>query len=280
MPYVLYFGHVNVDITLRVDEFSSQGESRKVKSYEEKMGGTAYNAYMSMKSLGVPVRIFSVVGPRADIGVDGYFVKGDKNPTCWIINSGEEQMAYVYQGLWEVLDSIDVSLPLEDFSWLHFSTGNPRFYLKVAKKANALGKKISFDPSQEIHYVYTPEKFREMLELADIFFCNELEYQRAREYAEDALENKIIVRTEGARGASLHIPGRGWEHVDGENVNVVDTLGAGDTFRAGFYAALYRGYELLEAVKFGNLAASKVVESTDSYYRGTWDDLVAMGKKI
>lgn len=280
MSFLLYFGHVNIDISLRVEDFGDVGESREVYSYFSRIGGTAYNAYRGLRALDVPAEIFSVVGPEIREDIDGYLVRDRRNPTCWIITNGQEQMAYLYQGLWKELHKMDVELPLEKYEWLHFSTGNPRFYVKIARKARRLGKKIAFDPSQEIHYVYTREIFKEILHLSDMFFCNIQEYERAREYAPSLLEEKIIIRTEGPRGASFYTPQNGWIHIPTLLARVVDTTGAGDTFRAGFYAALYRGYDILDAVKYGNLAALSVVESSRSYYEGTWGTLENMRNKI
>ncbi len=272
MSYILYFGHVNIDVILRIQNFGNLGESREVLGYESRLGGTAYNAYRSLISLRVPSKIFSVIGPEIE-GIDGYFVRDDKTPTCWLITDGKEQMAYIYQGKWKKLHRMEIDIPIEDFEWLHFSTGNPEFYIKMAKKAKELGKKISFDPSQEIHYIYNEKTFMEMLSFADLFFCNEKEYEKAFNFAQDKIFEKIIIRTEGEKGASIYMPNEGWEHIEAEKVNVVDTTGAGDTFRAGFYAALYRGYGIKEAVKFGNLAAAKVVQSKDTFYTGIWEDL-------
>ncbi len=272
MSYLLYFGHVNIDVMLRVQNFGNVGESREVVSYETRLGGTAYNAYMSLLALRVPSKIFSVIGPEIE-GIDGYFVRDDKTPTCWLISDGREQMAYVYQGKWKEMDRMEIDIPIEEFEWLHFSTGNPKFYIGVARKAKELGRKISFDPSQEIHYIYDEKTFMEMLSLADLLFCNEKEYEKALNFAKNKLFEKIIIRTEGEKGASIFVPDEGWDHIEAEKVNVVDTTGAGDTFRAGFYAALYRGYGIKESVKYGNLAAAKVVQTKSTFYTGTWDDL-------
>ena len=272
MPYILYFGHVNIDVMLKVQNFGNLGESREVLSYESRLGGTAYNAYKSLIALGVSAKIFSVIGPEIE-DVDGYFVKDYKTPTCWLISDGKEQMAYIYQGKWKELGRMEIDVPIQEFEWLHFSTGTPEFYIKVAKKAKELGRKISFDPSQEIHYIYDEKTFMEMVSLADLFFCNEKEYEKALNFGQDKLFEKIIIRTEGERGASIFIPNEGWEHIEAEKVDILDTTGAGDTFRAGFYAALYRGYDIKKAVKYGNLAAAKVVESKNSFYMGSWNDL-------
>ena len=282
MPYLLYFGHVNVDVIMRVKEFAPIGESREVVMYERRIGGTAYNAFKSLMNLGVPTKIFSVISPEMKEGIDGYFVYDKMNPTCWIVTDGKEQLAYIYQGKWKRRDELNMDYSvLQNFEWIHLSTGNPEFYLDVARYAKKIGKKVGFDPSQEIHYVYGRDIFRNILRLSDIFFCNEREYEKALEFAEDILFEKTIVRTEGCRGASLYIPSRGWIRGEAFEVPVIDTTGAGDSFRAGFYAALYYGHSLEDAIRIGNFVASRVVANESSYYLGTWDDVLDfMGNKI
>ncbi len=270
--FLLYFGHVNFDTILRVSRLPGKGESTEVLNIFERIGGTAYNAYMGLRALGVPVHLFTVVGEDFSDKLEGWVIKGSRTPRCWIVSDGKEQSAFMYQGLWKNEEELHIDFDaLGEYEYLHFSTGNPKFYLKVAREGKRKGAKIAFDPSQEIHYVYDRRMFRELLDLADLFFCNEREYEKAEEYASDILYSKIIVRTEGDRGASLYLPEEGWKHFPANKVDVVDTTGAGDSFRAGFYAALYHGYSIEDAVKCGNSIAAKVVSSTDTYYTGPWD---------
>lgn len=50
--------------------------------------------------------------------------------------------------------------------------------------------------------------------------------------------------------------------------HVVDTVGAGDGFCAGFLAGLLRDYSLEEAVRLGNLIGSQVIQTV-----GDWEGL-------
>ncbi len=274
MNRVLYFGHVNIDVLLRVSGIPSRGESTEVVKMSERIGGTAYNAYKGLKSLGVPVDIFTVVGQDFEEKLDGYVIRGERTPMCWIVTDGKEQTAFVYQGLWKNKQRLNLDLRvLENYSHIHFSTGNPHFYLRVALRARELGKIIAFDPSQEIHYIYSKDIFKRMLSLSNFFFCNEREYEKALEFAPELLKRKIVIRTEGARGASLYSPTKGWRYFPAYKVDVVETTGAGDSFRAGFYAALYHGYSIEDAIKAGNWVASRVVSSSSTYYTGRWEEL-------
>jgi sugar/nucleoside kinase (ribokinase family) len=114
--------------------------------------------------------------------------------------------------------------------------------------------------------VYTPETFCRLLPYADIFFCNESEAQRALQYVgkkdiTDLLDDvKTIVQTLGKRGSriisadeEIFIPGVKVE-------NPLDTTGAGDAYRGGFYAARYRGYSMEASGAAGAITASEVIK--------------------
>jgi len=66
--------------------------------------------------------------------------------------------------------------------------------------------------------------------------------------------------TRGARGASLHAAdGRSWERA-GQDVEVVDTVGAGDAFCAGLIDALVRGLAPAEVLERAAARAAAVVQ--------------------
>jgi adenosine kinase len=71
----------------------------------------------------------------------------------------------------------------------------------------------------------------------------------------------IVVVTHGAKGASLYRDGGRAQHLDAFPVErVVDPTGAGDALRAGWYAALQVGLGFDEALRWGQAAASIVVQ--------------------
>ena len=53
---------------------------------------------------------------------------------------------------------------------------------------------------------------------------------------------------------------------------IADPTGCGDTYRAGFYTALYKGYEIPEALTIASTVASFVIEETGALtHIPTWD---------
>jgi sugar/nucleoside kinase (ribokinase family) len=102
----------------------------------------------------------------------------------------------------------------------------------------------------------------ELLDLVDVLLPNEAEacLIARRESLDEALNwlcrhVPLVVVKCGSRGALVQ---RGEEHifVDPVPVDAVDTIGAGDSFNAGFLSAWLRGLNLQECGKAGNIAGA------------------------
>jgi sugar/nucleoside kinase (ribokinase family) len=96
----------------------------------------------------------------------------------------------------------------------------------------------------------------------DILFCNERELLKiARMTDEDAAADKvsaevrILIVKRGPRGASVYTQGQRMD-APAVPVQVQDTVGAGDTFNAGFLYRWLRNSPLDECLAFGNLTAA------------------------
>jgi sugar/nucleoside kinase (ribokinase family) len=102
----------------------------------------------------------------------------------------------------------------------------------------------------------------ELLGLVDIFLPNEDEACRitGKSDAEGAIESlakrvPLVAIKCGKRGSLVQKAGRRW-FVPAQLVNPVDTIGAGDSFDAGFLAAYIRGEAPEVCADFGNRAAA------------------------
>jgi nucleoside kinase len=151
---------------------------------------------------------------------------------------------------------------------IHVSTGVFEHYIKAVKLAREMGKKVSFDPGPEIHYQYDRPRLEAMLPNCDYLFLNEHEMKvmlgnLAMTRPEEVLPMApamTIVMTRGKEGSSIFTrEGRtdtGIYRVE----KVVDPTGAGDAFRSGFYAGLFKGADLATCARYGAVVSSFIVE--------------------
>jgi sugar/nucleoside kinase (ribokinase family) len=102
----------------------------------------------------------------------------------------------------------------------------------------------------------------ELLGLVDIFLPNDDEACRITgesdaESALSALARRVpmVAIKCGKRGALVQMGNKKWE-VPGQPVTPVDTIGAGDSFNAGFLAAYLRGETPDACAAFGNRTAA------------------------
>ena len=75
-----------------------------------------------------------------------------------------------------------------------------------------------------------------------------------------ALGPKVVIVKLGSAGCYLHTP-EGGGRVPPLASRVVDTTGAGDCFVGGFVTGLVRGWDLLDSVRLGHVAAACCVEA-------------------
>ncbi|MDD1771293.1 MAG: carbohydrate kinase family protein [Methanomassiliicoccales archaeon] len=282
-PFLCVYGHTNLDHLLMLKELPEKNTSGNVMSKKSFFGGTGANVATMASALGVPTALVSYVGKdlpssfrelmesKGVILDELIAVEGQETPTVWIAtDDGQDQIAYVFQGAMAGMHSYPLQVKAaKEALAVHLMTGSPDYYLKLISQPYMLRKQKSLDPSQEIHHVWDAERFVKALGISSTFFCNQSELSTALRYTgkkspEDLLELvPVIVSTLGAKGARIYTRS---EIVDvpSVKVKVLDPTGAGDAFRAGFYAGLYRGMGWLECGALGCSAASYVVASEGS----------------
>lgn len=286
--YLGVFGHVVLDTIVRVPKLPEPNTSIQILDRRRYFGGTGGNLARAAGRLGIRVSLASFVGPEfpsdywAALAADGVdltdlrAVRGASTPAAWIFSDPKgNQVALVDQGPMEDTAHRPVLRhSVRDVELVHIGTGRPEYYAKVAALAEDLDRPIAFDPSQEIHYVYTPRTFRPLLARATYFFGNEAEIARAKQFVRatdtrDLLRYvEVVVATRGPKGSTILTRDGSIAVPRVRPSRVVDVTGAGDAYRAGFYVGLARGYDLRRAGVLGSAVASFVLEA-----RGTQTNL-------
>jgi len=286
------YGHAALDLIYNSDEFPKPNTCVELKERKQHFGGTGANLARIAATLDVRTALACHVGddfPKAfmeslrESGVDTADVvrlRGKRTPFIILVSdSKHNQIGFVDQGAVLEQERLPIRTHTTDSSkFVHIGTGRPSYMLKVAKRARRRKKTVAFDPAQELHYVYTPESLKAVLENTDIFFANTSELERAKSYLNLAEDQellsyvKMVVNTRGGEGSRIITEDDDILVGTIQPDKVVDTTGAGDGFRAGFYAGLSRSLPIEECAWVGASTASFVVESEGSQSTlPTWD---------
>lgn len=300
-PFLTVYGHVCLDQIMSLERFPEPNTSVDILEKHRYFGGTGANIATVAASLGVPTALCSFVGPdfppdfrefMEGRGVDlreMETVEGYETSTVLIVTDMQEnQVAFVYQGPMRDMGSYSPrTTSAREARFVHISTGRPDYYLALLDECRKMGKDISFDPAQEIHGIWDRERFRRALPLVDRFFCNGNELRTALRYMEvpgpEGMLQDVgtIINTRGSAGALVFTSEGSWAVPAARPDRVVDPTGAGDAFRAGFYAGLYYGEGLLESVAYGNATASFILEAKGSLTSiPTWENVEARAADI
>jgi sugar/nucleoside kinase (ribokinase family) len=277
---LLVSGHVNVDRFLRLPQFPSDDRTVPVESHRVELGGTATNIALTASGYGVATGLVSRVGAefppafwerlrRAHIDLRGVeTVDGPSTPTAYILEDHRAgQRTLMDQGPMGAPPRRSRPRPwLSEYSWLHLTTGDPEFQLRLMSESRKRGLHAAADPAQEVYYRWDRGRLRALLAGSEVLFGNRSELDRiARLFGvrgPEALVDRVplVVRTEGPTGATawdrcgkVHVPGR-------KPRRVHTVVGAGDAFRGGFYAAWFEGEEVPDCLRAGTRAASRWLE--------------------
>jgi sugar/nucleoside kinase (ribokinase family) len=274
------FGHVVVDNIFSVPKLPRANTSISTEGADVVYGGTGANISMVATRLGVKTALASFIGtgfPKGygralkNAGVDVKdlkVVEGYTTPQAWIFSDpNQNQITIIDQGPMKDATNFDLQKhTIESSQIIHIGTGRPGYYQKVVDLASSLGKKISFDPAQELSYVYNPESFRGIVQKADFLFGNKMEIQTAMAYLNlkedvDLLDFvDVLIVTKGGKGSAIVTQDKRLFIPSIQPDVVEDTTGAGDAYRAGFFAGLQKGEGLERCGLIGSATASFIVE--------------------
>lgn len=247
MTFLTVVGHINIDIIFRVGAIPTFG-SEEIDSIDRRLGGTGANIAMFTANLGTPVRLVSKISSnfpedllvqlrndKIDLSLE---TSGEEGPVCYIADAKDNQIAYMYQG--------PMNKPGKDYEldskYCHFATSNPDWIINLMRRTSSI--KV-LDPGQEIKYRWKREKLAEAVRMADLVVVNEAEFNYLSSFTKVDADKTIV--TLGGRGAIF-----GNEIIPTEHIPLASTLGAGDMFRAGFYASLHRGKDTKQAIACAN----------------------------
>jgi ribokinase len=272
MSTVLNFGSINIDHVYRVEHFVRPGETINCQDYKRFAGGKGLNQSVALVQAGVCVCHAGKMGAEdtwlkiliKDKGVDTKFVETSNGPSGHAIiqvNAQGENSIVIVGGANRLISESDVQRIVANFG--------PEDYLLTQNEVNAVPQIIQSAKAQGLTTVFNPapmnpEVLNYPLELVDILVLNETEAQSLTGESEPEricktlnhrYSNMAIVLTMGAKGAAYFSPQVRF-HQSAEQVHVVDSTGAGDTYIGFFLAELIKTGEPRSALGYASRAAA------------------------
>jgi sugar/nucleoside kinase (ribokinase family) len=260
-----------------------------------RVAGAESNFAIALARLGVPVAWVSRVGddPLGEVvrstiageGVDVSHVRVDPAPTGvffkWREDGRSFPLYYRRGSAAAQLKPGDVpDAALEGVELVHLTgittalgDGPRALVLELAERARARGAIVTFDPNfRPALWADAGEAARaqaQVLPFVDWYLCGLDEgralfgVRSAEEIVEAAGATEVVVRL-GSRGALV----RGVEVAPERVEDVVDEVGAGDAFAAGFAYGLLKGWTPDRSARAANLLAAHALRGT-----GDWETL-------
>lgn len=292
-PFLSVYGHVTVDQIISIDEFLPPGITADAVTKKTTLGGTGPNIAVAAAKLGCPTALCAFVGPdfpskymqymeASGLIMDEVWVLDDQETsTCVIINDRDlTTRVFFYQGPQGHADDLGIRLTAMAGASrkVHFCTGQPSYYISLMEELHG-GPEMALDPAQEVHRVWNADMFRRALPMAEALFCNDLEAETIQKYLGigDVLDAGpgLVVRTDGDRGSTARVGDETLSIPLVKAEKAVDVTGAGDNYRAGFYAAIYRGLDIPEALVVASAVASFAVEAVGALNNvPSWEEAV------
>lgn len=277
---IVAIGRANIDIEIHVDSMPEEGQHVISKNTAISFGGSAANFASQVALLGPKIGLVACIGNDhngsimikhlSNIGVDISRVQTLQNhPTGLFIlirDSKGKKTVIAEHGANKFLDRLDRRIFDDDYllktRTVHVAGGFPNMIDTVIEIATTEGLIFSFDPGRTSDNI----DFHRVLRSTDLLFVNQDELQRYCKIS--ATENNlrtfaksfpgIVILKQGSKGA-IATDGFEYYHSDVFDVPVVDTLGAGDAFAAGFVTAWTRSENIEQALNFANAVAALTV---------------------
>lgn len=291
---VVVLGDANVDIELRLP---TDAEQEIHANPDARMfgGGSAANTAAALARLGAPCRFVGTVGDDShgrfavqslvDAGVETdliRFVPDDPTVQVMVVIPPDgDRLIYVWPpsgGAHRALEIAEATAAVADANvdWLHVSglclrvSPAREAILAGMEQARDKGIPVSFDLNLRLENWGWDDGFRAVVEAAveraDFILGSARGELMPLTSGEDPVtackmladDHRTVIARIGKKGAIAY-SAAGIESAPGFAVDVVDTVGAGDAFNAGFIAACLNGAELGEALGWGNAVAALTI---------------------
>ena len=276
---VIVVGELNVDLILnQIESFPGTGKEKLADEMSFTLGSSSAIFASNLSTLGMKVSFIAKIGNdvfgrfcKEQLEVKGVdtsmlIVSDDlKTGATIVLNFGEDRAMITYQGAMKDLGISDITKEMLGMAkHLHFSSYflQPGFkneldnLFKMAKETGlTTSLDVQWDPAEQWDF-----DFKKILPYVDIFLPNESELLNltGKDSIDTALKaiegyGKFILIKKGKQGSLLSYNNKIVNGKSFLNDKVVDAIGAGDSFNAGFIFKFIQGFPPEDCQTFANL---------------------------
>jgi ribokinase len=283
MCRVICAGHVNWDVTLRVDRLPEPDGEATITEQRQSGGGSASNTAIALTGLDCPTTLLGSVGSDEhgflaqreldERGVDTHLQEATGMATAvkYLVVATDGEVAVLgNDGANEAFAASDLPADtLQAGDHLHLTSQGPATAQTLARRGQAAGLTVSFDPGRRLG----DRRYAAVLEHVDICFLNDREATIATDQELLAPVDRVVTKL-GSGGARIESPDATETH-PGFAIEAVDTTGAGDAFAAGFIAGLHER-DAAYGLAVGNACGALAAETTGARVDLSWDAVEAL----
>ncbi|MEA4984539.1 putative sugar kinase YdjH [bioreactor metagenome] len=279
---ILALGELNADLILnKVDGEPEIGKEKFAQDMILTLGSSTAIFAANIASLGANTAFVGMIGKDSfgDLvksslkskGVDtSLLIETDKAATgaTIVLNYNEDRAMVTYQGTMDMMSFADINKGVFSqtrhvhISSIFLQSGIKKDLTEILSYAKKMGVTTSldtqWDPIEKWDFDYA-----HILPLVSVFIPNEKELLllTASENLDEAIEkirpyiNTCVIKR-GSKGSLLIQKDTKNDMPAFLNTEVVDAIGAGDSFNAGFIFQYIQGKSLIECQQFGNLTGA------------------------
>lgn len=290
---ILVIGATVIDLLVHVDNLPQTGEDVYGELENTLVGGCAYNVQQVIDQFGLNNDLLTPVGagPYAQMVKRKFaeqqipiLIEDENQDNGWNISfvehDGERTFLSIpgieinWQDKW--FEHIDVAA-YEYIYIAGYELEGPSGEVIVRQiiEHKSSEAKIIFDPSPRANFI-NKEILDEIMKAGTIIHCNKSELFSMAPAAsvEEAamtlfkITEEPVVITLGDKGTAYY-DGSNFGYVPAEKVEVVDTIGAGDSHTGAFISGLASGLTIQEACQLGSKVAAKIVQQSGGTFSDT-----------
>ena len=279
MAKVIVFGGINMDLFAYIPRSTREGETITASSIEFYLGGKGANQAVAASRLGAEVAFVGTVG-KDEFGEKLMGMISSENIDTSLINSKAGQSGTALINVLENSNNEVISYPgtnkLTQHAYIDEGSLSEAEIIICQMEVNEeetfnLFKRAKQKNCKTILNLAPYKKIRsEILTLTDVLIVNETEFSELSGIelnlinedinidiinSPESLKSIDLIVTLGKRGVLIFSKGNK-TFIAAEQVEAIDTVGAGDCFVGAMSYGILNGKDLLAASKFANKVAS------------------------